>query len=165
MSNIGLYKALDEIGVSYEKTAVGDKYVWENMRENGHLVGGEQSGHIIFAKYATTGDGLLTAIKLMQVMLSKKMPLSKLAEPVTIYPQVLKNVRVDDKDATLFDDDVRSAAAEVEKELAGNGRVLLRASGTEPLVRVMAEAPTEEECHAAVDKIIAAIERKGHLAR
>ena len=163
MSNIGLYKALDEIGIEYEKTAVGDKYVWENMRENGHLIGGEQSGHIIFAKYATTGDGLLTAIKLMQVMLSKKMPLSKLAEPVTIYPQVLKNVRVDDKEGTLYDDEVRMTVKTVEEKLGTNGRVLLRASGTEPVLRVMAEAPTHEECEAAVDEIIAAMERKGHL--
>ena len=104
MSNFGLYKALDELGIKYEKTAVGDKYVWENMRANGHLIGGEQSGHIIFSKYATTGDGLITAIKVMQVMLDTKLPLSKLAAPVTIYPQVLKNVIVDDKDGTMADE-------------------------------------------------------------
>jgi len=165
MSNFGLYKAFDEMGIGYEKTNVGDKYVWENMRENGHLVGGEQSGHIIFAKYATTGDGMLTAIKLMQVMMDTKMPLSKLAEPVTIYPQVLKNVRVTDKDATLWDEGVRAAVAAEEVRLAGNGRVLLRKSGTEPLLRVMAEAATHEDCEKSVDAIIAAMDERGYLIK
>ena len=165
MSNFGLYKALDEAGIKYEKTAVGDKYVWENMRANGHLIGGEQSGHIIFSKYATTGDGLITAIKVMQVMLDTKLPLSKLASPVTIYPQVLKNVIVDDKDGTMADPAVAASVAKVEGELGGTGRVLLRKSGTEPVLRVMAEAQTDERCEAAVDEIIDAMRASGHLIK
>ena len=165
MSNFGLYKALDEAGIKYEKTAVGDKYVWENMRANGHLIGGEQSGHIIFSKYATTGDGLITAIKVMQVMLDTKLPLSKLASPVTIYPQVLKNVIVDDKDGTMADPAVAASVARVEGELGGTGRVLLRKSGTEPVLRVMAEAQTDERCEAAVDEIIDAMRASGHLIK
>ena len=165
MSNFGLYKALDEAGIKYEKTAVGDKYVWENMRANGHLIGGEQSGHIIFSKYATTGDGLITAIKVMQVMLDTKLPLSKLASPVTIYPQVLKNVIVDDKDGTMADSAVAASVAKVEGELGGTGRVLLRKSGTEPVLRVMAEAQTDERCEAAVDEIIEAMRASGHLIK
>ena len=165
MSNLGLYKALDAAGINYEKTAVGDKYVWENMREHGHLIGGEQSGHIIFSKYATTGDGLITAIKVMQVMLDTKLPLSKLASPVTIYPQVLKNVIVDDKDGTMADPAVAASVAKVEGELGGTGRVLLRKSGTEPVLRVMAEAQTDERCEAAVDEIIDAMRASGHLIK
>ena len=165
MSNFGLYKALDEIGIRYEKTAVGDKYVWENMRANGHLIGGEQSGHIIFSKYATTGDGLITAIKIMQVMLDTKLPLSKLASPVTIYPQVLKNVIVDDKDATLADEAVAGCVRKVEAELGDTGRVLLRKSGTEPVLRVMAEAESDERCEEAVDEIIESMRSAGHLVR
>ncbi len=163
MSNFGLYKALDELGIGYEKTAVGDKYVYENMRANGHLIGGEQSGHIIFTKYANTGDGLLTAIKVMQAMLGKKMPLSKLAEPVTIYPQVLKNVKVTDKDETMNDPDVKAAVEEVTEKLGDNGRILLRKSGTEPVLRVMVEAPTHEICEENVDYVIAAMDKKGLL--
>ena len=163
MSNLGLYKALDAAGISYEKTAVGDKYVWENMRENGHLIGGEQSGHIIFSKYATTGDGLITALKVMQAMLDTRQPLSKLCEPVTIYPQVLKNVVVDDKDSTLADSAVTAAVAAEEARLGDRGRVLLRKSGTEPLLRVMAEAETDDECERSVDAIIDAMRTSGHL--
>ena len=163
MSNLGLYKALDAAGISYEKTAVGDKYVWENMREHGHLIGGEQSGHIIFSKYATTGDGLITALKVMQVMLDTRQPLSKLCEPVTIYPQVLKNVVVDDKDSTLADSAVTAAVAAEEARLGDRGRVLLRKSGTEPLLRVMAEAETDDECERSVDAIIDAMRKSGHL--
>ena len=163
MSNLGLYKALDAAGISYEKTAVGDKYVWENMRENGHLIGGEQSGHIIFSKYATTGDGLITALKVMQAMLDTRQPLSKLCEPVTIYPQVLKNVVVDDKDSTLADSAVTAAVAAEEARLGDRGRVLLRKSGTEPLLRVMAEAETDDECERSVDAIIDAMRKSGHL--
>lgn len=165
MSNYGLYKALDAIGIKYEKTAVGDKYVRENMRENGHLIGGEQSGHIIFSKHASTGDGMITAIKLMQVMLDSKLPLSKLCAPVTIYPQVLKNVVVDDKDGTLNDPVVQNVTAAQDAALSGHGRVLLRKSGTEPLLRVMAEAETPESCEAAVDAIIEAMRTSGHLVR
>lgn len=163
MSNFGLYKAFDELGIGYEKTDVGDKYVWENMRENGHLIGGEQSGHIIFAKYATTGDGMLTAIKMMQVMLDKKMTLSELTRDIKIYPQVLKNVKVVDKDTTLNDEKVKKAVSDAEAKLGDNGRVLLRKSGTEPVLRVMAEAPTEEECEAAVDGIIDAMKICGYI--
>ncbi len=163
MSNFGLYKAFDKLGIGYEKTAVGDKYVYENMRANGHLLGGEQSGHIIFSKYATTGDGMLTAIKLMQAMLDKKMPLSKLAEPVTIYPQVLKNVKVTDKDVTMNDPDVMAAVSEVTERLGTNGRILLRKSGTEPVLRVMVEAATLEDCENNVDYVIDAMDKKGLL--
>ena len=165
MSNIGLYKALDELNIGYEKTAVGDRFVYENMRDNGHLIGGEQSGHIIFAKYANTGDGLLTAIKVMQVMLDRKLPLSALTAPLTIYPQLLKNVIVDDKDGTLNDPVVQAAEEKVTKELHGEGRILLRKSGTEPVLRVMVEAPTHEICEEKVNDVIAAMQDAGHLIR
>ncbi|MBE7017351.1 MAG: phosphoglucosamine mutase [Ruminococcaceae bacterium] len=157
MSNFGLYKALDALGIGYEKTDVGDKYVYENMRQNGHYIGGEQSGHIIFSKYATTGDGMLTAIKLMQVVLDKKTTLSELIRDVQVYPQVLKNVRVSDKDAVLNHPDVIAKVNKVTEELAGNGRVLLRKSGTEPVLRVMVEAPTLEICDNSVNAIIEVI--------
>ena len=160
MSNIGLYKALDEIGIGYEKTAVGDKHVYDNMRSNGHYIGGEQSGHIIFSKYATTGDGMLTAIKLMQVMLDKKQSLSELTKDVTIYPQLLKNVRVQDKEAVLNDPEVQEQVERVVQQLGNEGRILLRASGTEPVLRVMAEARTDELCRESVDSIIAVMERQ-----
>lgn len=163
MSNIGLYKALEAAGIGFEVTDVGDKYVWENMRRTGNRIGGEQSGHIIFSKYATTGDGVLTAIKLMQAMLDTRQPLSKLAEPVTIYPQVLRNLKVFDKEAAMNDLDVRAAEQKAKEILGNNGRVLLRASGTEPLVRVMAEAPTEKECNAVIDIIASVIEEKGYV--
>ncbi|NLO13083.1 MAG: phosphoglucosamine mutase [Clostridiales bacterium] len=164
MSNLGLYKALEELDIAYKQTAVGDRYVFECMKENGHMLGGEQSGHIIFGKYANTGDGVLTAIKLMQAMITQKSPLSKLAEPMTIYPQVLKNVLVRDKDSALEDPQVLEAAKKAEEGLHGSGRVLLRKSGTEPLLRVMAEAPTQEACHLAVESIVAVIASRGHLA-
>ena len=165
MSNFGLYKALDEAGIEYEKTDVGDKFVWENMRENGHRLGGEQSGHIIFSKYATTGDGMITAIMIMQVMLESKLPISKLRAPVTILPQVLKNVVVDDKDETMNDDAVKFAVDNITAKLGDRGRVLLRKSGTEPVLRVMAEAPTDEICEAAVNFIISSMKENGHLVR
>ncbi|MBR0134561.1 MAG: phosphoglucosamine mutase [Clostridia bacterium] len=163
MSNFGLYKAFDACGIDYEKTTVGDKYVYENMRANGHMLGGEQSGHIIFSKYATTGDGLITAIKTMQVMLDRKLPLSELTEGLEVYPQVLKNVKVIDKDAALSDPDVVKAVGLIGEELAGNGRILLRKSGTEPVLRVMVEAPTHELCEAKVDEVIDVMRRKGIL--
>ena len=162
MSNFGLYKALDKAGISYEKTAVGDKYVYENMVKNGHRIGGEQSGHIIFSKYANTGDGILTAIKIMEVILEKKMPLSKLASPVKIYPQVLKNVRVKSKPEAQNDPDVQAAVQSVADSLGDTGRILVRESGTEPLIRVMVEAETMEECEKYVDSVIAVIKEKGH---
>ncbi len=165
MSNIGLYKALDELGIGYEKTAVGDRFVYENMRENGHLIGGEQSGHIIFAKYANTGDGLLTAIKVMQVMLDRKLPLSVLTAPLKIYPQLLKNVIVDDKDGTMQDPVVQAAAEKVTADLHGEGRILLRKSGTEPVLRVMVEATTDEICAEKVDEVIQVMKETGHLIK
>ena len=165
MSNMGLYKALDAIGVGYEKTAVGDKYVAENMRQNGHVIGGEQSGHIIFGRLANTGDGLLTAIKVMEAITETKEPLSVLASPMTMYPQVLKNVIVTDKDETLHCPEVQAAVKKAEAELGDNGRVLLRKSGTEPLLRVMSEATTYELCEEKVDAIIAAMKDAGKLIR
>lgn len=165
MSNIGLYKAFDALGVGYEKTDVGDKYVYENMRKNGNLLGGEQSGHIIFGKLATTGDGVLTAIKLMQVMMTKKMSLSSLTEGLRIYPQLLKNARVRDKNETMSSDAVMAAVESAEKLLGGDGRILLRKSGTEPVVRVMAEAPSHELCEKCVDGIIEAIGSAGLLCQ
>ena len=164
MSNFGLYKAFDEAGINYEKTAVGDKYVYENMVQNGHRIGGEQSGHIIFSKYATTGDGILTSMKMMEVMLAKKLPLSKLAEPVTIYPQVLKNVRVKSKSEAQNDPDVQEAVAKVAEMLGDTGRILVRESGTEPVIRVMVEAETESLCEKYVDQVIDVIKSKGHTA-
>ncbi|MDO5459625.1 MAG: phosphoglucosamine mutase [Eubacteriales bacterium] len=165
MSNMGLYKALDELGIGYEKTPVGDKYVAENMKKNGHLIGGEQSGHIIFSQFATTGDGVLTAIKVMEAMTETKQPLSKLTEGMKMYPQKLKNVIVDDKDGTLADEAVRAEVKKVEAELGTEGRVVLRKSGTEPLLRVMVEAGTPELCEEQVDQIIAAMKTNGHLIR
>ena len=165
MSNLGLYKALDEAGIGYEKTAVGDKYVAENMRANGHLIGGEQSGHIIFGKYANTGDGLLTAIKLMQVMLDRKKTLSELAAPVREYPQQLTNVEVDDKDATLNDPAVIAAEQTVTERLGDEGRILVRKSGTEPVLRVMVEAATHALCEENVASVIDAMQKSGHLIR
>ena len=164
MSNLGLYKALDAQGISYEKTNVGDKYVYENMVKNGHRIGGEQSGHIIFRKYATTGDGILTAIKMMEAMIESKEPLSKLTEPVKIYPQILKNIKVKDKKEAQADEDVQKAVNEVALKLGSNGRVLVRESGTEPLIRVMVEAETTEICEENVDYILNTIRNKGYEA-
>ncbi len=161
MSNFGLYKALDEIGIGYEKTDVGDKYVYENMRANGNYIGGEQSGHIIFSKYATTGDGMLTAIKIMQVMLDKKQPLSELIKDVTIYPQVLLNVRVTDKDAALSDGDVQAEVKAVEERLGGDGRILLRKSGTEPVLRIMVEAAEHKICEDNARAVAQVMKNKG----
>lgn len=161
MSNFGLYKAFDALGIQYEKTDVGDKYVYECMRAKGHLIGGEQSGHIIFGKYANTGDGILTAIKLMQAMLSRKLPLSKLTQNLKIYPQVLKNVKVQDKERALNDFAVQNAVREVSERLGDQGRILLRKSGTEPVLRVMVEAPTHELCQENVDAVIAVMEQRG----
>ena len=162
MSNFGLYKALDEAGIEYEKTAVGDKYVYENMSANGYRVGGEQSGHIIFRKYATTGDGILTAIKMMEVMLEKKKTLAELAAPVPVYPQVLKNIRVTDKAAAQNDPDVQAAVKAVGEKLGADGRILVRESGTEPVVRVMVAAGEEALCEKYVDEVIDVIVKKGY---
>lgn len=161
MSNLGLYKAFDELGIDYEKTAVGDKYVYECMNEKGYILGGENSGHIIFSKYANTGDGIITALKLMQVMCSKKSPLSELAKGMTVFPQVLKNVRVTDKNAVLNDPDVKDAVAAAEQSLGSEGRVLVRPSGTEPLLRIMAEAKTKDLCNKHIADIEAVVRSKG----
>ena len=163
MSNFGLYKAFDRIGIAYEKTAVGDRYVYENMKANDHMLGGEQSGHIIFRKFAHTGDGLITAIMLMGVLIDTQLPLSVLAAEVKMYPQVLKNVKVNDKDGTLADETVKAAVEKCTAALGDGGRVLLRKSGTEPVLRVMAEAGTTELCKQMVDAIIAAMDTSGHL--
>lgn len=163
MSNFGLYKALDREGIRYEKTAVGDKYVYENMAANGHCLGGEQSGHIIFSKNATTGDGILTSLKVMEVILEKKQPLEKLAAEIEIYPQVLKNVRVKDKRAAQDDPDVKAEVEKVTQELGDTGRILLRQSGTEPVVRVMVEAQDTETCEKYVDRVIKVMGDKGHF--
>ena len=165
MSNMGLYKALDAIGIGYEKTAVGDKYVAENMRTNGYILGGEQSGHIIFGRLANSGDGLLTAIKIMEAMCESKQPLSVLAAPVVMYPQLLKNVVVTDKDETLGCAEVKKAVADMEEKLGDEGRILLRKSGTEPVLRVMAEAKTDELCEQCVDYIINAMRESGRLIK
>lgn len=162
MSNFGLYKAFDREGISYEKTAVGDKYVYENMVNNGNCLGGEQSGHIIFSKHATTGDGILTSLKVMEVILEKKQSLAKLASEVEIFPQVLKNVRVKDKAAAQADEAVLAEVDRVAKALGDDGRILLRQSGTEPLVRVMVEAPELETCETYVDQVIRVMEQRGH---
>ncbi len=163
MSNLGLFKALDNVGIGYEKTNVGDKYVYENMKANGYVLGGEQSGHIIFKQHASTGDGILTAIMLMNVMIKTQLPLSILAQNCKMYPQVMKNVVVDDKEATLNNPKVKEACDACTKELGDTGRILLRASGTEPVLRVMAEASSEEVAEDNVDAIIAAMASEGHL--
>ena len=162
MSNFGLYKAFDELGIDYAKTAVGDKYVYEYMMANGCRIGGEQSGHIIFSKYACTGDGILTSLKIMEVMMAKKKPLSELHADLTIYPQVLKNIRVTDKRMAQDDPDVRAAVAEIETRLGDSGRILVRESGTEPVVRVMVEAETEDICREYVDHVLEVIRKKGY---
>ena len=164
MSNFGLYKALDEVGIHYEKTAVGDKYVYENMMKYGHRIGGEQSGHIIFSKYARTGDGILTSLKLMQVMLAKKSTLARLGEDMKVYPQVLINVRVRDKRQAQDDPAVQAAVQTVAEELGDSGRILVRESGTEPLVRVMVEAETQDRCRALAQNVVDVIKARGHEA-
>ena len=163
MSNFGLFKALDKVGIEYDKTSVGDKYVYENMMQTGNRIGGEESGHIIFQKYATTGDGILTSLKLMEVMLAKEKPMSELAAPMVRYPQVLKNVRVKSKPDAKNDPDVQKAVAAVAEELGENGRILLRESGTEPVIRVMVEAGSDEVCEKYVDSVIDVIREKGHI--
>ena len=161
MSNLGLYKAFDKIGIEYEKTAVGDKYVYENMAEYGHCLGGEQSGHIIFSKHATTGDGILTSLMIMEVLLEKKSTLATLAGEVRIYPQLLKNIRVSDKKTARENPAVVAAVAAAEKELGDNGRILVRESGTEPLIRVMVEATDDAQCEKYVMQVVDAMKEQG----
>lgn len=165
MSNFGLYKAFDEAGIEYAKTAVGDKYVYEYMTENNCVIGGEQSGHIIFSKYATTGDGIMTSIKMMEVMLARKKKMSELCSPLTIYPQVLENIRVTDKTAAQNDPDVVAKVNAVADELGDKGRILVRESGTEPVVRVMVEAEDKETCRNLVESVIRVIKEKGYAAK
>ncbi len=162
MSNFGLYKAFDAAGINYEKTAVGDKYVYENMTKNGHIIGGEDSGHIIFSKYATTGDGLLTAIKVMEVMIAKKVALSELTKGFVKYPQLLVNVKVTSKKEVNEDPDVQAEVKKVADALGDTGRILVRESGTEPLIRVMVEAKTDEECEKYVYQVVNLIKSKGY---
>ena len=163
MSNFGLYKAFDEAGINYAKTAVGDKYVYEYMTKNNCILGGEQSGHIIFSKYASTGDGILTSLKMMQVMLGRKKKMSELMEGLTIYPQVLENVRVTDKKAAQDDADVQAAVQAVTEALGDTGRILVRESGTEPVLRVMVEAETKEICQKYVSQIVDVVKEKGYV--
>ena len=158
MSNLGLFRALDDLGIASAKTAVGDKYVSACMVENGYSLGGEQSGHVIFSKYSNTGDGINTSLRIIEAMLGSKKTLSELTEPVKIYPQLLKNVVVADKDAVMADERVKAAVAGVETALEGEGRALVRASGTEPMVRVMVEAATPAICEQYVDEVVRVIE-------
>jgi len=162
MSNFGLYKALEAKGIDYAKTAVGDKYVYDYMVSNGCRLGGEQSGHIIISKYATTGDGILTSLKLMEVMLAKKKTLSQLCDGLTIYPQVLKNVRVKSKPEAQNDPAVQAAVEEVAQQLGDSGRILVRESGTEPVIRVMVEADSKDVCQSCVDRVVDVICAQGH---
>lgn len=162
MSNFGLYKAFDAIGIDYAKTAVGDKYVYEYMVQNGSRIGGEQSGHIIFSKYASTGDGILTSLKMMEVMLARKKKMSELAADLVIYPQVLVNVKVKDKAAAQGDLAVQTAVQAVADQLGTTGRILVRESGTEPLIRVMVEAPDHDTCQKYVDQVVDVIKSQGH---
>lgn len=164
MSNMGLYKAFDKAGIRYEKTAVGDKYVFQNMMENGHCLGGEQSGHIIFSKYGATGDGIMTSLRIMEAVTEKKKDLATLVKEVKIYPQLLKNVRVKDKAQTRADKEVIKAIQHVEEKLGDEGRILVRESGTEPVIRVMVEASTDERCRECVEEIIKVIEERGLTA-
>ena len=164
MSNLGLYKACDKIGMKYEQTAVGDKYVHENMLQNGYILGGEQSGHIIFSKHARTGDGILTSLMIMEVIMEKKMSLGKLCEEVKIYPQLLKNVRVVDKQTARENEEVQAEVAAVAEALGNDGRILVRESGTEPVIRVMVEAATDELCEKYVNQVVKVIEEQGLTA-
>ncbi|MBQ0125619.1 MAG: phosphoglucosamine mutase, partial [Clostridiales bacterium] len=162
MSNLGLYKAFDKAGINYERTQVGDRYVYECMEKNGYKLGGEQSGHIILHKYATTGDGILTSIMLCEEMLDKKATLSKLASPVHIYPQITKSIRVSDRDGAAVDADVIAKRDEIEKELGDNGRILIRKSGTEPVIRVMVECDDAELCEKYINSVFEIISKKGY---
>ncbi len=162
MSNFGLYKAFDELDIGYAKTSVGDKYVYEYMMKNNNRIGGEESGHIIFSKYATTGDGILTSLKMMEVMLAKKQPMSKLADGFTVYPQVLINIRVKNKPEAVNDADVIASVKKAEEFLGDTGRILVRESGTEPVIRVMVEASSKEICNNIAQSVVDVIKNKGY---
>ena len=164
MSNMGLYAALTEAGMDFVQTTVGDRFIYESMTENGYVLGGEQSGHVILRKYATTGDGLLTAIMVMERIAESKLPLSKLAEPVVMYPQITKNLPVPDKDAVLNHPAVKEKLADCNTRLGTGGRMLLRKSGTEPVVRVMVEAADEGTCEAYIEEMVAVIQGEGLTA-
>lgn len=161
MSNLGLYKALEREGISYVQTAVGDKYVSENMLSNGHSIGGEQSGHIIFSRYAATGDGILTSLMVTETMVEKKSTLHDLAKELTIYPQLLQNVRVSDKKTARENPAVKEAVEAVARALGEDGRILVRESGTEPVIRVMVEASTDELCKKYVEQVVQVIHEEG----
>ncbi len=163
MSNIGLYRAFDKAGISYVATDVGDKYVYENMTKTGNCLGGEQSGHIILSKYATTGDGILTSIMIMETMLEEKLPLSKLCSAVVIYPQVMVNVKVLDKIAVMNDPDVLAKSEKINAELGKEGRILIRKSGTEPVVRVMVEAKDKDICNKYINQVIELLKSKHYM--
>ncbi|MBR2867728.1 MAG: phosphoglucosamine mutase [Clostridia bacterium] len=162
MSNLGLYKAFDSLGINYAKTAVGDRFVYEYMQQNGNRLGGEESGHIIFSKYATTGDGILTSLKMTEVMIASKKPMSRLCDGLVIYPQVLINVRVSDKTKVKSDSDVIEAVEAAEKSLGDGGRILVRESGTEPVIRIMVEAQNNEICREYAENVAAVIRSKGY---
>ena len=161
MSNMGLYKAFDKLGIHYEQTAVGDKYVCENMMANGYVIGGEQSGHIIFKEHAVTGDGILTSLMVMEAVIEKKQTLGTLADEVKIFPQLLKNVRVKNKKTALDNAAVQAAVEKTAEELGTDGRILVRESGTEPVIRVMVEAASDEICEKYVDSVVKVIESEG----
>ena len=161
MSNLGLFKALEQAGIECDVTKVGDKYVNEDMMEHGYVLGGEQSGHIIFSRYATTGDGILTAIMLMETILESKTDLKTLAGGMQKYPQLLKNIRVEDQEAVMDNEAVKACKKDIEEQLAGDGRILLRESGTEPLIRVMVEAESDALCERYVDRMIDCIKKEG----
>lgn len=163
MSNLGLYKACDKVGMKYEQTAVGDKYVYENMMKNGFVLGGEQSGHIIFSKHARTGDGILTSLMLMEVIMEKKQSLGKLCSEVKIYPQLLQNVRVTDKKTALENEAVQNAIKTAAEALGSDGRILVRESGTEPVIRVMVEAATDEICTEYVNQVVNVMKEQGFV--
>jgi phosphoglucosamine mutase len=162
MSNLGLYRALDRVGIGHVQTDVGDRFVYENMRQTGNALGGEQSGHIIIRKYATAGDGILTAILLMDAVLSEAQPLSKLAAPVCMLPQLTQNLTVSDREAVMRDPLIREKLSAMTEALAGGGRILLRKSGTEPVIRIMAEAECDEECRRLIDELAATIRERGY---
>ena len=164
MSNSGLTKALKAIGIKNVQTKVGDRFVYEEMMKSGYYLGGEQSGHIIIRKYATTGDGVLTAINIVEAMLDSKQSLSKLVAPVKVLPQVLKNVRVTNKAAVVEDEEVKAAFEKVNKEIGDNGRAILRQSGTEPVVRIMLELDSLDECNRYIEQIYNVIKKRGYVS-